>query len=102
VISTARGAERVAAIPPTDNLAVIDLDDETLRDGVARLTGGAGVDIVLDTLGGDATGQALRTLRERGFLVRSIPSTKWPRRSDAWSRTDHSAGCFSILKRSPI
>ena len=69
VISTARGADRVAAIPPAENLVVIDLDDETLSDGVARLTGSAGVDIVLDSLGGDVTGQALCTLRERGVLV---------------------------------
>jgi NADPH:quinone reductase len=69
VISTARGADRVAAIPHTDNLVVINLDHETLSNGVARLTGGAGVDIVLDTLGGDVTGQALSTLRERGMLI---------------------------------
>src|SRR5262245_35826997 len=69
VISTARRADRVAAIPHNDKLVVIDLDDETLTSGVTRLTGGAGVDIVLDSLGGDVTGQALSTLRERGVLV---------------------------------
>jgi NADPH:quinone reductase len=33
------------------------------------VTGSAGVDMVLDSLDGDVTGQALGTLRERGILV---------------------------------
>lgn len=69
VISTARGADRLAAVPRADDLAVIDLEHETLSAGVARLTDGAGVDVVLDGLGGDLTGQALGTLRRGGVLV---------------------------------
>ncbi|MFE9104332.1 zinc-binding dehydrogenase [Actinomadura geliboluensis] len=69
VISTARGADRLAAVPRADDLAVIDLEQETLSAGVARLTEGAGVDVVLDGLGGDLTGQALGTLRRGGVLV---------------------------------
>ncbi|WP_171068760.1 quinone oxidoreductase family protein [Actinomadura geliboluensis] len=69
VISTARGADRLAAVPHADDLAIIDLEQETLSAGVARLTDGAGVDIVLDGLGGDLTGQALGTLRRGGVLV---------------------------------
>ncbi|MEV4256318.1 zinc-binding dehydrogenase, partial [Spirillospora sp. NPDC049652] len=66
---TARGADRLAAVPPAGDLAIIDLERETLSDGVARLTGGAGVDVVLDSLGGDLTGPALGTLRRGGVLV---------------------------------
>ncbi|NIH78897.1 quinone oxidoreductase family protein [Amycolatopsis viridis] len=69
VISTARGADRVAAVPHDDQLTIIDLGRETLAEGVARVTGGSGVDIVLDPLGGDITGQALGTLRAGGTLV---------------------------------
>src|SRR2546427_13290972 len=41
---------------------VIDLSAESLTDGVARLTGGRGVDIVIDSVGGALTGHALATL----------------------------------------
>ncbi|MFI6787873.1 zinc-binding alcohol dehydrogenase family protein [Nonomuraea sp. NPDC050383] len=69
VISTSRGADRLAAIPQTSGLAVIDLETETLAAGVARLTDGAGVDVVLDSLGGELTGQALAALRQGGVVV---------------------------------
>ncbi|WP_206301555.1 zinc-binding dehydrogenase [Streptomyces sp. V2] len=45
---------------------VADLTRESLRDGVARLTGGRGVDVVLD---GEVTGQALGVLARGGTLV---------------------------------
>ncbi|MDX3072570.1 quinone oxidoreductase family protein [Streptomyces sp. MI02-7b] len=48
---------------------VIDLTAESLRDGVARLTGGKGVDIVLDGVAGPITGQALGALARGGTLV---------------------------------
>ncbi|WP_433324553.1 quinone oxidoreductase family protein [Spirillospora sp. CA-294931] len=48
---------------------VIDLSKESLRDGVARLTGGRGVDVVLDGVGGPVTGQALASLAGSGSLV---------------------------------
>ncbi|TYK44982.1 sigma-70 family RNA polymerase sigma factor [Actinomadura decatromicini] len=69
MISTVRGADRLAAVPPAGNLAVIDLEREMLGDGVARLTGGAGADVVLDVLGGALTGPALGRLRHGGVLV---------------------------------
>ncbi|MGY4983971.1 zinc-binding dehydrogenase [Streptomyces sp. 900105755] len=48
---------------------VIDLTRETLRDGVARLTDGKGVDVVLDGVAGPITGQALGALARGGTLV---------------------------------
>jgi NADPH:quinone reductase len=48
---------------------VIDLSTESVADGVARLTGGAGVDIVVDPIGGAITGAALRSLADGGTLV---------------------------------
>jgi NADPH:quinone reductase-like Zn-dependent oxidoreductase len=48
---------------------VIDLTQESLREGVARLTGGTGVDVVLDGVGGDVTGEAIGALAVDGALV---------------------------------
>jgi NADPH:quinone reductase len=49
--------------------AVIDLSVESLRDGVARLTDGRGVDVILDGVGGPFTGEALGALAPGGTLV---------------------------------
>jgi NADPH2:quinone reductase len=48
---------------------VIDLSAESLGDGVARITGGRGVDIVIDSVGGALTGQALAALTLHGVLT---------------------------------
>jgi NADPH2:quinone reductase len=48
---------------------VIDLSVESLADGVARITGGRGVDIVIDSVGGALTGQSLATLALDGVLI---------------------------------
>jgi len=48
---------------------VIDLSAESVGDGVARITGGRGVDVVIDSVGGELTGQALATLALHGVLV---------------------------------
>ena len=48
---------------------VIDLSAENLTDGVTRLTGGRGVDVVIESVGGALTGQALATLALHGVLT---------------------------------
>lgn len=48
---------------------VIDLSGETLRDGVRRITGGSGVDIAIDAVGGEILGEALATLAPAGSLT---------------------------------
>jgi NADPH2:quinone reductase len=48
---------------------VIDLSTESLADGVARITAGQGVDIVIDGVAGALTGQALSTLAHHGVLT---------------------------------
>ena len=45
---------------------VVDLSRESLRDGVMRITGGKGVDVVIDGVGGDLTGEALGCLAPGG------------------------------------
>jgi NADPH:quinone reductase len=48
---------------------VIDLSRESLTDGVKRITGGQGVDIVIDGVGGALTGNALSALAVNGVLT---------------------------------
>ncbi|SDM97799.1 quinone oxidoreductase family protein [Actinacidiphila guanduensis] len=67
-ITTATTAEK-AELGRTAGYEVIDLTQESLREGVARLTDGNGVDIVLDGIGGSVTGEALGSLAVDGTLV---------------------------------
>ncbi len=48
---------------------IIDLSKEKLEDGIARLIGSRGVDLIVDPIGGAMTGAALRTLADDGTLV---------------------------------
>lgn len=48
---------------------VIDLSQESILEGVNRITGGKGVDIVIDSVGGNLTGPALDALAPNGILV---------------------------------
>ena len=67
-ISTASRTDK-AERGRADGHEVIDLSRESLRDGVARLTGGRGVDVVVDGVGGTFTGEALGSLAQNGTLV---------------------------------
>jgi NADPH:quinone reductase-like Zn-dependent oxidoreductase len=69
VISTAGStpkAERASELGFDD---VIDLTTEGLAAGVRRLTAGAGVDIVIDSVGGTVTSEALVSLGRGGVLI---------------------------------
>jgi NADPH:quinone reductase len=66
VASTAGKAARLQALE-ADN--VVALSDGPLAEQVQKLTEGKGADVVLDTVGGDATGQALSSLASFGRLV---------------------------------
>jgi NADPH:quinone reductase-like Zn-dependent oxidoreductase len=48
---------------------VIDLSAEDLAHGVTRITGGRGVDVVIESVGGALTGEALGTLALNGVLT---------------------------------
>jgi NADPH2:quinone reductase len=63
-----RAAVLCAGAAATVDLSVPDLRD-TLRDQVFAANGGAGVDIVIDPLGGDYFDAAVRALAWRGRLV---------------------------------
>jgi NADPH:quinone reductase-like Zn-dependent oxidoreductase len=62
---------------------VIDLSAESLTDGVARITAGRGVDVVIDSVGGALTGHALATLALGGVLT-SL-DTGWAQGDDRWT-----------------
>jgi len=67
VIAVARGELRRAELRAAGAEAAIGDDD--LRTSLAEVTSGAGVDIVLDLVGGDVARQAMRSLRFEGRLI---------------------------------
>lgn len=89
-IAKAFGAGKVIAVTSTEEKGKVALEagaDEYVlvdgfKDAVKQLTGGEGVDIVVDTVGGDRFTDSLRSLRNDGrllvvgFTEGSIPEVK--------------------------
>jgi NADPH:quinone reductase len=69
VIAAAGGAERCALALSRGAEAAIDYKREDLREAVKKMTGGAGVDVVFDPVGGDMSDAALRCLAWEGRLI---------------------------------
>jgi NADPH:quinone reductase len=69
VISTAGTAAKAARAHELGFDDVIDLTAEDLADGVRRITAGRGADIVIDSVGGAVTGNALSSLGPGGVLI---------------------------------
>lgn len=69
VIATAGSAEKARKAEALGFERVIDLSRETIEEGVKRLNGGQGVDIVIDSLGGDILAQAVRCVRRYGVAI---------------------------------
>jgi NADPH:quinone reductase-like Zn-dependent oxidoreductase len=68
-ISTASTTEKAERARADGYEHVIDLSNESLKDGVLRITGGKGVDIVVDGVSGKMTGQVLASLSFGGTVV---------------------------------
>src|SRR5271155_103794 len=68
-ISTAGSAAKAARARELGFEDVIDLTTEGLTDGVRRITGGSGVDIVIESIGGTVTSEALSSLSLDGVLI---------------------------------
>ena len=77
-IAKVLGAEVIAAVSSADKAKavrragadhVIRYDETPLRDGIAEVTAGEGVDVVYDTVGGESTELALRSTRWNGRLL---------------------------------
>src|SRR5258707_3060425 len=69
VISTAGSAAKAAKARELGFEDVIDLTSEGLADGVRRITAGRGIDIVIDSIGGSVTSEALSSLALGGVLI---------------------------------
>jgi NADPH2:quinone reductase len=69
VISTAGSAAKAAKARELGFEAVVDLSTEGLADGVRRITDGKGVDIVIESIGGTVTSEALSSLAPGGVLI---------------------------------
>jgi NADPH2:quinone reductase len=69
VISTAGSAAKAAKARELGFEDIVDLSAEGLAEGVRRITAGKGVDIVIDSIGGSVTGEALSSLALGGVLI---------------------------------
>ncbi len=69
VISTAGSAAKAAKARELGFEDVVDLSAEGLADGVRRITAGKGVDIVIESIGGTVTSEALSSLSLGGVLT---------------------------------
>src|SRR3984893_6262552 len=82
---------------------VVDLSAEGLADGVRRITDGKGVDIVVESIGGSVTSEALSSLALGGVLTTLGYSAGRKTTIDVtdliWKRT-RMAG-FSLFAQSP-
>jgi NADPH2:quinone reductase len=69
VISTAGSAAKAAAARELGFEDVVDLSEEGLAEGVRRITEGKGADIVIESIGGTVTSEALSSLGLGGVLI---------------------------------
>src|SRR3984893_8475240 len=69
VISTAGSAAKAARARELGFEDVVDLTAEGLAEGVRRITAGKGVDIVIESIGGIVTSEALSSLSLGGILI---------------------------------
>jgi NADPH:quinone reductase-like Zn-dependent oxidoreductase len=69
VISTAGSAAKAARARELGFEDVVDLTSEGLAEGVRRITDGKGVDIVIESIGGTVTSEALSSLALGGVLI---------------------------------
>ncbi|HEY6899265.1 MAG TPA: zinc-binding alcohol dehydrogenase family protein [Puia sp.] len=69
VISTAGSSRKAEQARQAGFENIIDLSAESISEGVARITAGKGVDIVVDSIGGPLTGESIHSLSRNGILV---------------------------------
>lgn len=69
VITSAGSSAKAKRAEGMGHKDVVDLSRETLSEGVMRLTGGKGVEVALDSIGGAITGEAVRSLAAGGRVV---------------------------------
>src|ERR1700674_2635513 len=103
VISTAGSVAKAAKARELGFEDVVDLSEEGLAEGVRRITAGKGVDIVIESIGGGVTSEALSSLGLGGVLITLGYSAGRKTTIDVtdliWKRT-RMAG-FSLFAQSP-
>jgi NADPH2:quinone reductase len=103
VISTAGSAGKAAKARELGFEDVVELTAEGLAEGVRRITAGKGVDIVIESIGGTVTSEALSSLALGGVLITLGYSAGRKTTIDVtdliWKRT-RMAG-FSLFAQSP-
>src|ERR1700728_4797857 len=104
VISTAGSPTKAAKARELGFEDVVDLTAEGLADGVRRITAGKGVDIVIESIGGTVTREALSSLALGGVLITLGYSAGRKTTIDVtdliWKRA-RMAG-FSLFAQSPL
>jgi len=79
VIAAASSDEKLAYAREADADHLINYNTQALKETIRELTGGKGVDVVYDPVGGDLAEQAMRALGWRGrYLVIGFASGKIP------------------------
>jgi NADPH2:quinone reductase len=104
VISTAGSAVKAAKARELGFDDVIDLTSEGLAEGVRRITTGKGVDIVIDSIGGAVTSEALSSVAVGGVLTTlgySAGRTTTINLTDLIWKRARMAG-FSLFAQSPF
>ena len=69
VIAAASSAEKLAVAKAAGADELIDYSQASLKDEIKRLTGGQGVDVIYDPVGGELFDQAVRSLAWNGRLL---------------------------------
>jgi NADPH:quinone reductase len=69
IIAAARGLDRCALAQAHGADVTVDYSKDDLRESVKKFTGGEGVNVVFDPVGGDMSDAALRALAWEGRLV---------------------------------
>jgi NADPH:quinone reductase len=69
VIAAVSSEEKAIAAREAGAHQVIRYDKVGIRDGIEEVTGGSGVDVVYDPIGGDITEKVLRSIRWNGRLL---------------------------------
>jgi NADPH:quinone reductase len=69
VLSTAGSTEKARAAEAAGFENIIDLSKESMLDGVMRLNGGEGVDIVIDAVGGQVIAQTVKCVTRYGVII---------------------------------
>lgn len=95
VVGTAGGPAKCALAAENGYEHVIDYRSEEFVERVAELTGGAGVDVVYDSVGNDTVPGSLKCLKTHGTLV-SFGQSSGP--VEGFKITDLAAGSFHLTR----